>query len=214
MKYNGYYTPVYISLFLGVITLGLSLFGECSLLPILILLLLVFVITIFSWIVTSVVTRLKYWALPISFASLIYVGINIMVLSTFEDISTFITWDIGMLGLGLSVMAFGFALFSETIMKRIDENVVKILTQIGDTIDTPEEPEAKAKFLKNLITTQPEEGKKQVDVHGKITIISRTEEETKKRLDEDTKKVGYQRGEIYKVDDDNWAIHWGGKYPL
>lgn len=35
-----------------------------------------------------------------------------------------------------------------------------------------------------------------------------------KRLDEDTQRAGYVRGELYQRDDGSWAIHWGGKYPL
>jgi hypothetical protein len=38
--------------------------------------------------------------------------------------------------------------------------------------------------------------------------------EAQKRLDEDTKTVGFVRGEVYQLEDGTWAIHWGGKYPL
>ncbi len=41
-----------------------------------------------------------------------------------------------------------------------------------------------------------------------------SEEAAQKRLDEDTKRAGYVRGEIYQTADGKWAIHWGGKYPL
>ena len=36
----------------------------------------------------------------------------------------------------------------------------------------------------------------------------------KRRLDEDTKRVGYKRGEIYEIGDGKWGVNWGGKYPL
>lgn len=34
------------------------------------------------------------------------------------------------------------------------------------------------------------------------------------RLDADTKKVGYVRGELFQKENESWGIHWGGKYPL
>lgn len=57
---------------------------------------------------------------------------------------------------------------------------------------------------------------------GQLTAKERTEEEadeqskiaTQRRPDEDTKRVGYVRGEIYQVEKGKWAIHWGGKYQL
>ena len=38
--------------------------------------------------------------------------------------------------------------------------------------------------------------------------------DAQKRLDEDTRRVGYQRGELFKNKDGGWSINWGGKYPL
>jgi tetrahydromethanopterin S-methyltransferase subunit G len=35
-----------------------------------------------------------------------------------------------------------------------------------------------------------------------------------RRLDEDTRKVGRPRGELYQLSDGRWAIHWGGKHLL
>ena len=35
-----------------------------------------------------------------------------------------------------------------------------------------------------------------------------------RRLDEDTKRVGYVRGEVFQTEGGRWAIHWGGRYPL
>lgn len=56
-----------------------------------------------------------------------------------------------------------------------------------------------------------------IEVKGlppRVVIKGQTKEEAQKRLDEDTKKVGFIRGEIYQLDDSSWGIHWGGKYPL
>ncbi len=53
---------------------------------------------------------------------------------------------------------------------------------------------------------------------GILIAKERTSEQSKeaaqKRLDEDTKRVGYVRGEIYETEGGSWAINWGGRYPL
>jgi hypothetical protein len=41
-----------------------------------------------------------------------------------------------------------------------------------------------------------------------------SKEAAQRRLDEDTKRVGYVRGELFQNMDGSWSIHWGGKYPL
>ena len=52
------------------------------------------------------------------------------------------------------------------------------------------------------------------DLIGTVKVISRSKAAAQKRLDEDTKRVGYVRGELYQLEDGSWGIHWGGKYPL
>lgn len=52
------------------------------------------------------------------------------------------------------------------------------------------------------------------DVVDTVEVTDKSKVATQKRLDEDTKKVGYVRGEIYEMDDGKWGIHWGGEYPL
>lgn len=49
---------------------------------------------------------------------------------------------------------------------------------------------------------------------GKERASEQSKEAAQKRLDEDKKRVGYVRGEIYQTADGKCAIHWGGKYPL
>lgn len=49
---------------------------------------------------------------------------------------------------------------------------------------------------------------------GTVSRLRMSKADAQKRLDEDTKRVGYVRGEIYKLKDGSWGIHWGGKYPL
>ncbi len=52
------------------------------------------------------------------------------------------------------------------------------------------------------------------DLIATLEVTDRSKVAAQKRLDEDTKRVGYVRGELYLVKDGNWGIHWGGKYPL
>ena len=49
---------------------------------------------------------------------------------------------------------------------------------------------------------------------AKERASEQSKEAAQKRLDEDTNRVGYVRGEIYETEGGSWAIHWGGKYPL
>ena len=42
----------------------------------------------------------------------------------------------------------------------------------------------------------------------------KSKEVAQQRLAQDTKRVGYVRGEIYQLKDGSWGIHWGGEYPL
>ncbi|MFA5399239.1 MAG: hypothetical protein WC169_03390 [Dehalococcoidia bacterium] len=44
--------------------------------------------------------------------------------------------------------------------------------------------------------------------------IEESKHRSQKRLDEDTRNVGYQRGELKENEDGSWSIAWGGKYPL
>ncbi len=52
------------------------------------------------------------------------------------------------------------------------------------------------------------------DLLATVRVTNRSKAAAQKRLDEDTQKVGYVRGEIYQLQDGSWGIHWGGKYPL
>ncbi|GAI28756.1 unnamed protein product, partial [marine sediment metagenome] len=52
------------------------------------------------------------------------------------------------------------------------------------------------------------------DLLAIVEVTSRSRAAAQKRLDEDTKRVGYVRGETYQLEDGSWGIHWGDKYPL
>jgi hypothetical protein len=110
---------------------------------------------------------------------------------------------LGCISIGLGGVSVGVAHKSDSryveLLRRIDSNVAKMLPHIveGDIVEL--------------------EGK---ELHPLPTgVLEKPDSETsrklaQRRLDEDTKKVGYQRGELYQLPDGRWAIHWGGKYPL
>jgi hypothetical protein len=49
---------------------------------------------------------------------------------------------------------------------------------------------------------------------AKEVLSEQSKEDAQKRLDEDTQRAGYVRGEVYEVVDGKWAIRWGGDHPL
>jgi len=107
---------------------------------------------------------------------------------------------LGFVALGLGFVALGTSAKSD---KRHDEQLASVshdLTSLrllmGDRVSvTVSAPEMEAILEKGVVG---EEAKKAAQ----------------KRLDEDTQRVGYPRGEVYEVEPGKWAIHWGGKYPL
>lgn len=206
--------PIYISLIVSMVIILGSLLGERALYPILSLLSLVFLMLLVFWVITLFVKKPRQWVLPVTSAALVYMGFNIVALSRFKALLNQMTWDPSMLGLGLAVIAFGFALFSQTTLEQIEKAVQKISVQPEDKMDLPTGAEDKAKLIQQLmVTPKTAEGEVFLDVTGRVTVIL-SKENAQKRLDEDTKKVGYQRGEIYQLENGGWAIHWGGKYPL
>lgn len=115
--------------------------------------------------------------------------------------------SLGLLSLGLGFTAIGMSAKSDRrhteLLERLDRNVLEVLKQ--DTIEPSKEP----------IVVTPKVGIGMVGVgKSKVEVKKRTKEETQKRLDEDTERTGYVRGEIYQLEDGSWGIHWGGKYPL
>ena len=111
---------------------------------------------------------------------------------------------LGFISIGLGFVSVGTAQKSDEryteLLTRIDRNVVDFLSKLeaGDKVEIQG---------KELLNIPPTATPKAVDI-----IESRILAQS--RLDEDTKKIGRPRGELYKLPDGRWAIHWGGKYPL
>ena len=109
--------------------------------------------------------------------------------------SFLVSLALALLSLALGSIAIGMAAKSDKVytevLERIDGNVKKLPYILADKVTPP---------------TQ------------QLVLLDETKaynkEAAQKRLEDDTKRVGYVRGELYEVEKGKWAIHWGGKYPL
>lgn len=115
----------------------------------------------------------------------------------------------GLISVGLGFIALSVAAKSDKrhteLLQRLDRNLLKVLDKFEPELDTIEPAPVQT------ITPKPVEVKTGV---GKVKVVKGTKAEAQKRLDNDTKRVGYVRGEIYQLQDGSWGIHWGGKYSL
>jgi hypothetical protein len=118
-----------------------------------------------------------------------------LVLSGLQTEKGLLSASLGLISVGLGFTAIGTATKSDKrhtdLLETLDKNVARLPLMLKDDILTPS---------------------------GQVIVKELSHEQSKlaaqKRLDEDTKRVGFVRGEIYQLEDGNWGIHWGGKYPL
>jgi glucan phosphoethanolaminetransferase (alkaline phosphatase superfamily) len=109
--------------------------------------------------------------------------------------SFLVSLALALLSLALGSIAIGMAAKSDKVytevLERMDGNLKKLPYVLADKVTPP---------------TQ------------QLVLLDETKaynkEAAQKRLDDDTKQVGYVRGELYEVERGKWAIHWGGKHPL
>ena len=109
--------------------------------------------------------------------------------------SFLISLALALLSPALGIIAIGMATKSDKlyteVLERIDSNVKNVPSILADKVTPP---------IQQLVLLD------ETKAYNKKAA--------KKRLDDDTKQVGYVRGELYEVEKDKWTIHWGGKYPL
>jgi hypothetical protein len=113
-----------------------------------------------------------------------------------SDTNSFlVSLALALLSLGLGSIAIGMAAKFDKVyadvIERLDSSVEKVPHISADKVTPP---------------TQQTVSLDETKVYNK--------EAAQIRLDDDTKQVGYVRGELYEVEKGKWAIHWGGKHPL
>ncbi len=101
----------------------------------------------------------------------------------------------GMLSVGLGLIAIDISIKADRrhtdLLERLDKNVARLPALFkGDVLTPPGQL-----FTKDIFSEQAKTA-------------------AQKRLDEDTKRVGYVRGELFQNEAGSWSIHWGGNYPL
>lgn len=103
--------------------------------------------------------------------------------------------SLGLLSVGLALIAVGMSAKSDRryteLLERLDRNIARLPLLLKGDILTPSG-----------------------QIIAKKMISEQSKDAAQKRLDEDTQKVGYVRGELFQNEDGSWCIHWGGKYPL
>ena len=116
---------------------------------------------------------------------------------------------LALLGASLGLFSIGLTLMSIGSSARSHERHTDLLRQILNYYE-PQQDRMVSK-IPQIIRPQgiPSEEK-----FGKPTVTKGSKEYAQSRLDEDTKKVGYTRGELYQLKDSSWGIAWGGEYPL
>ncbi len=107
-----------------------------------------------------------------------------------------------LVGLGLASFSVALGFIAIGTSTKAEERFKQILIDIRDKVELIHYA-VEDKFLKST-------GQEMV----KAVKSDGSREAAQKRLDEDRKRVGYLRGELYKTKEGSWAIAWGGKYPL
>jgi hypothetical protein len=157
---------------------------------------------------------------PIGVTFLI-LGFGVLLGAAFAPINTdlrttLLEISLALLSVGLGLVAIGISAKSDIryteILSRIDTSLTRVLEFYEPSKDKIEFP---PDLSKNVVI-KPPVATAYVDAASRVEVttpeLSRAEAQA--RLDADTKKVGYARGELFQKEDGSWGIHWGGKYPL
>ena len=124
--------------------------------------------------------------------------------------------SLALFSVGLGLIAIGISAKSDIgyteILSRMDANLTKVLEFYQPSEDKLEFPPGSPRN----VVIKPPVATAYADVAARVEVttpeLSRAKAQA--RLDADTKKVGYVRGELFQREDGSWGIHWGGKHPL
>ena len=106
------------------------------------------------------------------------------------------------IGLMLGLFSVGLAFMAINMSTKSDLKYTTLLNQLQQgVIDLP------TMFKNDMLSPSGQ-------LAVKMQVLNESKESAQNRLDDDTKKVGYVRGELYQLPNGSWGIHWGGKYPL
>jgi hypothetical protein len=116
----------------------------------------------------------------------------------------------GLLGASLGLLSVGLGFVAIGMSAKLEEDVARLPTLFkNDTLTI-----AGQQLAEYVLTKEGKRRRKDIATRFRLSTEEQSREEAQKRLDEDTKRVGYVRGELYRREDGSWGIAWGGKYPL
>jgi hypothetical protein len=138
-------------------------------------------------------------------------GLLILILGALALLAVLVLWlmriiklDTGLIGAILGIISVGLGFIAIGMAAKLDRDVANLPGNIAkdDTLTLTVE-----QVLRKVLTKQVE--LQHADVGFRFTI---TDEQSKAnaqaRLDEDTKKAGHIRGELFQLPNGGWAIHW------
>ena len=178
------------------------------------------------------------WAVIGSF--FIFFGIILFIVQFISPHFFSLRFETGLVGLSLGLLSVGVAIYAIHLSKKTDRKhteLLKILDKkltdlpivLGVDTLSPSIREPKKEILREEILSEeilrvkaridelisilsmPQEPS-QILKKGRISDLSKIA--AQRRVDEDKKRVGYVRGEIYQIEDGKWGVNWGGKYRL
>lgn len=124
--------------------------------------------------------------------------------------------SLALFSVGLGLIAVGISAKSDIryieILSRIDTNLTRVLEFYKPSEDELEFPPGSSRN----VVIKPPVATAYADVAARVEVTTPelSKAQAQARLDADTRKVGYRRGELFQKEDGSWGIRWGGKHPL
>jgi hypothetical protein len=165
-------------------------------------------------------SQIKIRLEPLGFVAFI-LGVLVLLAVFIAPISTDL--QINLLGISLALFSVGLGLIAvgisaksdiryTEILSRIDTNLTKVLEFYKPSEDELEFPPGSSRN----VVIKPPIATAYADVAARVEVTTPelSKAQAQARLDADTRKVGYRRGELFQKEDGSWGIRWGGKHPL